>query len=253
MNCLGDMFMHIESSHSNAARGHAGAAWSITSVANSSRGVTVRTQAVFSANANVQWLPSARRVYDMLRTGTCSKALYAGPWGLSSVQQVVFPYLISAVSLPIDAFNLSHTNIAIHLTSSSLAAVQGVGPNPYVPGSMIHGLNLNLLLQARTMNWLTLARANNMLKPLQNAQGTRRRLVGGRACVVVLSFQMLTTNSMLALCRHDCLQPLEACVCNAQEVSTRLRHHANGLSLCASSGLAQRADQGTENVAAWGR
>ncbi|KDD71582.1 hypothetical protein H632_c4751p0, partial [Helicosporidium sp. ATCC 50920] len=48
----------------------------------------------------------------------------------------------------------------------------GAGPNPYVPGSMIHGLNLNLLLQARTMNWLTLARANNMLKPLQNAQGT---------------------------------------------------------------------------------
>lgn len=59
--------------------------------------MTVRTQAVFSANPNVDWLPSARAVYDMLRTGTCAQALYAGPWGLSSVQQVTFPYLVTRV------------------------------------------------------------------------------------------------------------------------------------------------------------
>lgn len=77
--------------------GYAEAAWSILHVVDSSKGVTVRTQAVFSANPNVDWLPPARRVYDMLRVGTCSPVLAPGPWGLSSVSQVVFPYLVSSV------------------------------------------------------------------------------------------------------------------------------------------------------------
>ncbi|KDD76270.1 hypothetical protein H632_c290p0, partial [Helicosporidium sp. ATCC 50920] len=48
----------------------------------------------------------------------------------------------------------------------------GSSDNGYVPGTMVHGLNFNLLLQTRTMEWLTLARANNLLKPLQAMSGT---------------------------------------------------------------------------------
>ena len=36
---------------------------------------------------------------------------------------------------------------------------------------MVHGLNINLLLKSRTMNWLTLARAANLVKPLQDMSG----------------------------------------------------------------------------------
>ncbi|KDD74875.1 hypothetical protein H632_c1017p0, partial [Helicosporidium sp. ATCC 50920] len=115
------------------------AEWSILHVVESSRGVTVRTQAVFSANPNADWLPPARLVYAMLRTGTCAQALQPGVWALSSVQQVVFPYLISS----------------------------GSSQNYYVPGTMVHGLNINLLLKAHDMDWLTLPRAFDLVVPLQ--------------------------------------------------------------------------------------
>lgn len=68
-------------------------------VAQSSKGVTVRTQAIFSANANVDWLPTARAIYAMLRSGTCGQTIYERPWGLSSVQQVVLPYLVATVRM----------------------------------------------------------------------------------------------------------------------------------------------------------
>lgn len=110
----------------------------------------MRTRAVFSANPNIDWLPPARAVYEMLRRGTCAQALYPGPWGLSSVQQVTFPYLVT---------------------------VSGEGTG-YVPGTAVHGLQLNLHLQARTFNWVNNARAAALLDPLR-AMGSKLHWEGG--------------------------------------------------------------------------
>ncbi|KDD73616.1 hypothetical protein H632_c1998p0, partial [Helicosporidium sp. ATCC 50920] len=115
-----------------------GAVWTIDAVAGSSTGVTVRVRAVFSGNANTDWLPQARAVYALLRNGTCSPVLASGAWGLASVQQVTFPYLVSTG-----------------------------GNSAYQPGQMIHGLMFNLLLKSHNFDWLNIARANALVAPLQ--------------------------------------------------------------------------------------
>ncbi|KDD76763.1 hypothetical protein H632_c114p1 [Helicosporidium sp. ATCC 50920] len=114
--------------------------WRITRVFESSRGVTVRTEALFSANPHVDWLAPARTVYGMLRTGNCAQALYARAWGPTCVQQVSMPYIATGKAM-------------------------------YAPGSVIHGLNFNVALRVRSPEWLTLARANNLLQPLRSMTG----------------------------------------------------------------------------------
>lgn len=149
----------------------ADATWTILHTVNSSRGVTLRTQAVFSSNPNVDWLPPARRVYAMLRTGTCAQALAPGAWGLTSVQQVVFPYLVTSVRGLWRTIKEWHGLVLLLSPNTLRCAVQGSGHNSYVPGTMVHGLNINLLLRARNMDWLTLPRAEDLTKPLQAMSG----------------------------------------------------------------------------------
>lgn len=75
------------------------AAWSIAFTTQMDRGVVVRTEATFPTESSTAWVMSARRVYAMLRTGTCAQALDPTFWGLTSAQQVTLPYLVSLVSV----------------------------------------------------------------------------------------------------------------------------------------------------------
>ncbi|KDD76287.1 hypothetical protein H632_c283p0, partial [Helicosporidium sp. ATCC 50920] len=87
----------------------------------------------------IQWAPAApgaRRAVNF--------DVYLPAFPTSSVQQVVFPYLVAT----------------------------GSSENAYVPGTMVHGLNFNLLLHSRSTAWLSLPRANAMVAPLQPIPGT---------------------------------------------------------------------------------
>lgn len=139
------------------------------SVAASTDGVAVRTQALFSGDSSQDWLPTARRIYALLRTGTCAAVLHDGAWGLSSVQQVSLPYLLATVRKR--RVHAAGHDSASAFIDTAVSIVQGESESAYVSGRMVHGLTVNLVLKAHTMEWLTLARAKNLVKPLQPLPG----------------------------------------------------------------------------------
>ncbi|KDD75051.1 hypothetical protein H632_c900p0 [Helicosporidium sp. ATCC 50920] len=120
------------------------AAWSIAFTTQMDRGVVVRTEATFPTESSTAWVMSARRVYAMLRTGTCAQALDPIFWGLTSAQQVTLPYLVSP-SPTMDA---------------------------YSPDSIVHSLHINLIMHAHVPSWLTRTRSESFIAPFKSKPGT---------------------------------------------------------------------------------
>ncbi|KDD76099.1 hypothetical protein H632_c356p0, partial [Helicosporidium sp. ATCC 50920] len=131
------------------------AEWTEVGRWNTSTVVRSRLEASFGNSTERGWEAEARRIYAMLRSGTCREALNASTWGLSSVQQVVQPYLKRSYD-------------------------EG---NGYVVGKVVHSLTVNLLLPERSMDWFSLSRAQAFVLPVAELDGTTATAVWRHAHV----------------------------------------------------------------------
>ncbi|KDD74592.1 hypothetical protein H632_c1201p0, partial [Helicosporidium sp. ATCC 50920] len=118
-----------------------GAVFRVTNTTEEAAGVSVQTTVQFTANANTDWLETARGFYLTLRTGTLRSLLPPPTWGDSIVMQVTMPYI---------------STVAEFL-------------NAYDPSTVVYGLQANLLLENRTFDWLTFERAQALLEPFMNS------------------------------------------------------------------------------------
>lgn len=130
----------------------------------------MQTTVQFTANANTDWLETARGFYLTLRTGTLRSLLPPPTWGDSIVMQVTMPYISTVVGAAGVGEGLLHARVA-DFCKSLFFFFQAEFLNAYDPSTVVYGLQANLLLENRTFDWLTFERAQALLEPFMNSAG----------------------------------------------------------------------------------